>query len=68
MTLGLGHVLGPWLGTALFAWSPGGLWTTCLVLGVLAALLVLAGPDPGVTSRTPENGSSPERIFSAGDP
>jgi MFS family permease len=68
MTLGLGHVLGPWLGTALFAWSPGGLWTTCLVLGVLAALLVLAGPDPGVTNRTPGNGSSPERIFPAGDP
>ena len=39
---GIGLVAGPLLGTALYAWRPGALWLTCLVLGVVGACLVLS--------------------------
>jgi len=43
-TWGLGLVIGPSLGTALYAWRPEALWLGCLALGVLAAGLMLLGP------------------------
>ena len=46
LTHSLGVVLGPGLGTALYAVSPGGLWTACAGLGLVGALLVLASPRP----------------------
>jgi MFS family permease len=41
LTWGLAFVLAPALGAAIFAWSPDGLWLTCGLLGLLAALLLL---------------------------
>jgi len=46
LTHSLGIVLGPGLGTALYAVSPGGLWGACAGLGLAGALLVLASPRP----------------------
>ncbi len=46
VTFGLGFVLGPGLGSMLFAVTPGGLWLACFVCGVVAAGLVLAIDDP----------------------
>lgn len=43
-TWGLGLVLGPSVGTALYAWRPGALWLGCLALGTLSAGLMLLGP------------------------
>ena len=50
LTHSVGVVLGPGLGTAFYAVSPGGLWAGCAALGVLGALLVLASP-PASSSR-----------------
>jgi len=47
LTHSLGIVLGPGLGTALYAVSPGGLWAACAALGVVGALLVLVSPRAG---------------------
>lgn len=44
-TFGVAFVLGPTLGLASYSVSPVGLWLSCIVLGGLAALLVLSGPD-----------------------
>ncbi|HZR43540.1 MAG TPA: MFS transporter [Ktedonobacteraceae bacterium] len=41
MTWGSGLILGPLLGTLLFAWSAKGLWLICTGLGLIAALLIL---------------------------
>jgi MFS family permease len=41
LTFGLGLILAPVLGTAIFAVSPTALWLSCGVLGLVAALLVL---------------------------
>lgn len=41
LTFGLGLILAPVLGTAVFAVSPTALWLSCGVLGLVAALLVL---------------------------
>ncbi|HEY7471392.1 MAG TPA: MFS transporter [Gemmatimonadota bacterium] len=46
LTHSLGVVLGPGLGTALYAVSPRALWAACAVLGALGALLVLVSPRP----------------------
>jgi MFS family permease len=43
-TFGIAFVLGPALGTAFYSVSPLGLWLSCIVLGALAAGLVLTGP------------------------
>ncbi|MGH3082521.1 MAG: MDR family MFS transporter [Gaiellaceae bacterium] len=66
LTWGLAFVLAPALGAAIFAWSPDGLWLTCGLLGLLAALLLLEArsqPDrhasvgPAVLSpRSPDRG------------
>jgi MFS family permease len=50
MTFASAFVLGPLLGTLLFSVSPAVLWTGCLVVGAVAAVLVLAG------RKAPENG------------
>jgi len=44
----LALVLAPSVGTAVYASAPGVLWAGCLVLGVLAAALVLPGRDRAV--------------------
>ncbi len=44
MTFGIAFVVGPALGTAVYAFNPTVLWLSCIVLGGLAALLVLQGP------------------------
>lgn len=46
LTHSLGIVLGPGLGTALYAVSPGGLWSACAGVGLAGALLVLVSPRP----------------------
>lgn len=66
LTWGLAFVFAPALGAAIFAWSPDGLWLTCGLLGLLAALLLLqprSQPDrhasgrPAVLSpRSPDRG------------
>lgn len=43
-TWGLGLVLGPTVGTALYAWRPAALWLACLAFGALAAGLMVLGP------------------------
>jgi MFS family permease len=44
-TFGIAFALGPALGTAFYSVSPVGLWLSCTLLGGLAALLVLTGPE-----------------------
>jgi hypothetical protein len=46
LTHSLGIILGPGLGTAIYAVSPGGLWAGCAALGLVGALFVLASPRP----------------------
>ncbi|MGE5691649.1 MAG: MDR family MFS transporter, partial [Pseudomonadota bacterium] len=46
-TWGLGLVLGPTVGTALYAWRPAALWLACLAFGALAAGLMVLGPGRG---------------------
>lgn len=46
LTHSLGIILGPGLGTAVYAVSPGGLWAGCAALGLVGALFVLASPRP----------------------
>jgi MFS family permease len=41
MTFGLGLVVGPAAGTAIFAASPGTLWAGCVALGIVGAVLML---------------------------
>ena len=41
LTHSVGIVLGPGLGTAVYALSPAGLWAGCAALGLVGALLVL---------------------------
>lgn len=49
----LGIVLGPGLGTALYAVNPDALWAACAALGVIGALLVLASPRVKPASPSP---------------
>jgi MFS family permease len=49
---GIGLILGPLLGTALFSWNPQGLWSICAIMGVVAALLLV------VTGREKPTGAS----------
>ncbi|MGH2682444.1 MAG: MDR family MFS transporter [Actinomycetota bacterium] len=44
LTFALGFVLAPALGTRLFAWSPGGLWLICGILGLVSGAMILASP------------------------
>src|SRR5689334_7059940 len=48
LTWSAGLILGPALGTLLFAWNATGLWLFCGASGLLAAMLVLlSGRLPG---------------------
>jgi MFS family permease len=54
LTWGLAFVFAPALGAAIFAWSSDGLWLTCGLLGLLAALLLLeprSQPDRHASAR-----------------
>jgi MFS family permease len=46
LTWGLAYVFAPALGAAIFAWSADGLWLFCGLLGLAAALLLLAARPP----------------------
>ena len=48
LTWGLAYVFAPALGAAIFAWSSDALWLICGLLGVAAALLLLAARPPRV--------------------
>jgi MFS family permease len=43
-TFSLGMLLGPFLGTLIYARSPAALWITCLAVGLVAAALALVKP------------------------
>ena len=46
LTWGAASILGPVLGTRLYAWSPDGFWSLCVGLGAVAAGLALIGREP----------------------
>jgi MFS family permease len=48
LTWGLAYVFAPAVGAAIFAWSADGLWLICGLLGLAAALLLLAARPPRV--------------------
>src|SRR4029453_8780377 len=48
LTWGLASVFPPAVGAAIFAWSADGLWLICGLLGLAAALLLLAARPPRV--------------------
>jgi MFS family permease len=48
LTWGLAYVFAPALGAAIFAWSADGLWLICGLLGLAAALLLLAARPPRI--------------------
>jgi MFS family permease len=50
LTWGLAYVFAPALGAAIFAWSSDGLWLICGLLGLAAALLLLAARPPRIDS------------------
>jgi MFS family permease len=56
LTWALGFVLAPALGAAIYAWSPNGLWLTCGLLGVLAALLLLETRSRDAVAAIPDRG------------
>ncbi|NIR46638.1 MAG: MFS transporter [Gemmatimonadetes bacterium] len=47
LTFGIAFVIGPTLGTMLYAANATVLWLGCLAVGALAAALVRAGPEAG---------------------
>lgn len=47
LSFGVALVVGPSLGTVVFSYRPELLWLGCLLVGALAATLVLAGPEAG---------------------
>jgi MFS family permease len=48
LTWGVAYVFAPALGAAIFAWSSDGLWLICGLLGLAAALLLIAARPPRV--------------------
>lgn len=59
LSFGVAFVLGPALGAAVYSVSPGFLWSGCIALGALAALLVLGGPARRKAAATGQTGSDP---------
>lgn len=56
MTYALSFTIGPIGGTAIYAWSPRGLWIVCAALGLIGAALALAGeryPAPTLAKPPP---------------
>lgn len=66
LTHSLGVVLGPGLGTALYAVSPKTLWVSCAALGVVGAVLVLASPNPDAPRRPSTSGGAESAASIAG--
>lgn len=61
LTWGFAFVLAPGLGAAVFAWSSDGLWLTCGLLGLVAALLLLeARPRRARRASAPLAAPSPQ--------
>jgi MFS family permease len=59
MTFGLGLVVGPAAGTALYELGPGVLWTACVVLGLAAsALMLLPAARPKAYAATASRSTS----------
>ncbi|MBX6355493.1 MAG: MFS transporter [Micromonosporaceae bacterium] len=67
MAFGGASLLGPVAGTWLFGVSPGLLWTTCLVTGAIAAVVVLA-LAPGIARRRRAAVAAPEAAQVAPSP
>lgn len=67
MAFGGASLLGPLAGTWLFGVSPGLLWTTCLVTGAIAAVVVLA-LAPGIARRRRAAVAAPEAAQVAPSP
>jgi MFS family permease len=55
LTWGLAYVFAPAVGAAIFAWSADGLWLICGLLGLAAALLLLAARPPRVQPAAIDN-------------
>ena len=56
MTYALSFTIGPIGGTAIYGWSPTGLWIVCAALGLIGAALALAGeryPAPTLAEPPP---------------
>lgn len=56
MTYALSFTIGPIGGTAIYAWSPRGLWIVCAASGLIGAALALAGeryPAPALVKPPP---------------
>lgn len=53
-TFGLGLVVGPAVGPAVFAWNPAVLWIGCAIAGLLAAALASRLPTRREVARTAE--------------
>jgi MFS family permease len=56
MTYALSFTIGPIGGTAIYGWSPRGLWIVCAALGLIGAALALAGeryPAPPLAEPPP---------------
>jgi MFS family permease len=56
MTYALSFTIGPIAGTAIYGWSPRGLWIVCAALGLIGAGLALAGeryPAPRMAEQPP---------------
>jgi MFS family permease len=67
-TYAIALVVGPVLGTAVYAWRPAILWGACVLLGVVSALLVLPGMGRWKESRwgvetAPAGGLAPETLL-----
>jgi MFS family permease len=64
LTWGLAFVLAPVVGAAIFAWSADGLWFTCGLLGLLAALLLLlqVRPQPDRHAFAPPAAPEPQSL------
>jgi MFS family permease len=64
LTFSSGAIFGPALGTLLYAHVETGFWSLCGVLGLAAAILVLASRPARVGSTGPPGAAAPERVIS----
>jgi MFS family permease len=61
LTWGVAFMAGPFLGAAIYSWSADGLWLTCGLFGLIAALLLLpARPRPDRRAFEPPAAPSPQ--------
>jgi MFS family permease len=60
MTYGVGQMVGPAVGMALFSWNPVGLWVVCGTVGIIAAaLLLVSGRLPASVSKNAHGHDTP---------